>query len=570
MKSATSQLSSLYRFLWGIPLRGRLLAIAICANAIVSLAISFLGGAGAYTPLILVGFMAGILLGWIVERLEIDLGMINSRRLNQLAIVSSCLMALGLAASVTPLGLAALAAIVSISLFIRGVVFLTLAGRKLLKALLAFALMLFAEAAPMLFLQNTAYAISIIKGYLIGAAFSLTLILMFKRVLMIKGAPALDYVSSVLAYLLDDRRDLLREISERLDDEGFTSLDLLLFRSMTRRVVAAIIIPYFHPGPFKDYGSSGLMYRIHEELRQNGVKAIFLKGFSNHHDNLISEEDCELILKRIGKFVFDDQDDLTYSSHAYPPKILHEGHVKGMLLGIGDARLLLVTTHPRGMEDIPRVLCNNSSDQFLIPVDCHNSFSDFVKDLDEDSLQMISRLLKRAEETELGERKNLIFGYAQLGLDGYSREDGAGDLGVSTAVFILDGRPSAIVSLDGNNCLPQVRDMILERLRSLGFEHVEVVTTDTHVVNGLRFGGRGYHPLGEVVPAEVIAEKAVEAAKRALENAEPAESAWVRLKFPRVKIMSQSFLQEAAARTRQGIIILILFLLGSLIAGALI
>ncbi|MEM3922663.1 MAG: DUF2070 family protein, partial [Nitrososphaerota archaeon] len=451
-----------------------------------------------------------------------------------------------------------------------GVVFLTLAGRKLLKALPAFALMLFAEAAPMLFLQNTAYAISIIKGYLIGAAFSLTLILMFKRVLMIKGAPVLDYVSSVFAYLLDDRRDLLREISERLDDEGFTSLDLLLFRSMTRRVVAAIIIPYFHPGPFKDYGSSGLMYRIHEELRQNGVKAIFLKGFSNHHDNLISEEDCELILKRIGKFVFDDQDDLTYSSHAYPPQILHEGHVKGMLLGIGDARLLLVTTHPRGMEDIPRILCNNSSDQFLIPVDCHNSFSDFVKDLDEDSLQMISRLLKRAEETELGERKNLIFGYAQLGLDGYSREDGAGDLGVSTAVFILDGRPSAIVSLDGNNCLPQVRDMILERLRSLGFEHVEVVTTDTHVVNGLRFGGRGYHPLGEVVPAEVIAEKAVEAAKRALENAEPAESAWVRLKFPRVKIMSQSFLQEAAARTRQGIIIFILFLLGSLIAGALI
>lgn len=239
-----------------------------------------------------------------------------------------------------------------------------------------------------------------------------------------------------------------------------------------------------------------------------------------------------------------------------------------MLLGVGDARLLLVTTHPMGMEDIPNIICNGSRDQFLIPVDCHNSFSDSVKDLDEDSLQMISKLLRKAETMELGGRKSLLFGYAQVGLDGHSREDGAGDLGVSAAVFLFDGRPSAIISLDGNNCLPHVRDMVVERLKSMGFEHVEVVTTDTHIVNGLRFGGRGYHPLGEVVPADVIAEKAAEAAAKALQAAKPMETAWLRLKFPRVKIMSQSFLQEAAARTRQGIIIFLLFLIGSIIAGA--
>jgi putative membrane protein len=568
LKSATSQLSSLYRFLWGIPLRGRLLAPAIAAYAVTSLAISFLGGAGAYTPIILTGFIASILVGWILEHLKIDLGMINSRRLNQLAIVSSCFITLGLAASVTPLGSAGLAAIISVGLFIRGVVLLALAGKKLPKALPIFASTIFMEAAPMLLLQNAAYGLSIMRGYLIGAASSLLLILIFKRILIIRGAPALDYISSVLAYLLDDRKDWLREISEKLDDEALASLDLLLFRNMDKVVEAAILIPFFHPGPFKNYGSSGLMYKIHEELQRDGVKAIFLKGFSNHHDNLISEEDCELILEKIRKIIRDNNDGLTYSSHAYPPQILQEGHVHGMLLGVGDARILHVTTHPMGMEDIPNMICNCSRDQFLIPVDCHNSFSDSVKDLDEDSLQMISKLLKRAEEMELSGRKSLLFGYAQVGLNGYSREDGAGDLGVSAAVFLFDGRPSAIISLDGNNCLPHVRDAVVERLKSIEFEHVEVVTTDTHAVNGLRFGGRGYHPLGEVVPADVIAEKAMEAAARALQAAKPMEAAWLRLKFPWVKIMSQSFLQEAAARTRQGIAIFILFLIGSIIAGA--
>ncbi len=567
MRSATSQLSSLYKFLWGIPLRGRLLVPAIMVHATISLIIIFLGGAGAYSPLIIAGFMASILVGWLLELSGIDLGMVNLRRLNQLAIVNSCFIAFGLATSMTPLGLVALTAILSVSSFMRGIIFFTLSGKRLPRALPLFMLILFLEAAPTLLLQNAAYGISILKGYLIGASISLLLMLIFKRILWIKGAPVIDYVSGILAYLLDDRRDWLRELTERLDDESFVKLDILVFRSSDQKPEAAILIPYFHPGPFKDYGSSGLMYSIHEELMRHGVKAIFFKGFSNHQDNLISEDDCRLILGRIRKLILDDHEDLTYFSYAYSPQILCESHVKGLLLGVGNARLLLVTTHPEGMEDIPNIVYDDNRDQFLIPVDCHNSFSESVKDLDDNSLEMISSLLRRAEEMELGEKNKLIFGYAQIELNGYSREDGAGDLGVSAAAFIFDGRPSTIISLDGNNCLPQIRDMVIERLKPLGFEYMEVLTTDTHAVNGLRFGGRGYHPLGEVVPAEIIAEAAEEAAKRALGAAKPMEAAWVRLKFPGVKVMSQSFLREAAMRTRQGITIFLLFLIGSLMAG---
>ncbi|RLG04841.1 MAG: hypothetical protein DRN61_02350, partial [Thaumarchaeota archaeon] len=64
-------------------------------------------------------------------------------------------------------------------------------------------------------------------------------------------------------------------------------------------------------------------------------------------------------------------------------------------------------------------------------------------------------------------------------------------------------------------------------------------------------------------------EKAFEVAERAMRSAKPMEAAWIRLKFLNVKVMSSSFLEEAAARTGQGIISFFLFLLVAGVLGAL-
>ena len=568
-KSATSQLSSLYKFLWGIPLKGRLLALAVSLYLLTSFVIILVGGLGDYFPLVVAGFMMSVFLGWILERSDEDFGMLNLRRMNQLLIINACFLLLGIAFSLTPLGLTGLALMVSIGSFIRAIVYLTLAGKHSWKSLPFLTLIMILEAAPACLLQNPAYGLVILRSYLIGISFASIFTLLFRKIFSIKGAPALDYVSSVLAFLLDDRRDWIRELINRLDDESSVQVDVLMFRKRGGRPEVVILVPTFHPGPFKNFGSSGLPYRISEELESLGVKTMFFKGFSNHHNNLISEGDCELIVESIKNALSKSSNTLSYSPHACAPISLAADHVKGTVLRVGEAKLLLVTTHPRGMEDIPSTLAEGLQDYSLIPVDCHNSFSESVKELDEDSINSISRLLKKAEELELEKGGPLIFGYSRFPLEGYSREDGIGDLGISAAVFVLNNSSMAIISLDGNNCLPEVREKIIEKLKPLGFKAVEVLTTDTHIVNGLRFGGRGYHPLGEVISAEVIAEKALEAVKSAKETAKPMEVAWIRLRFFGVKVMSSSFLEEAAVKTRWGIIIFFLFLLASTILGAL-
>ncbi|RLG07426.1 MAG: hypothetical protein DRN59_01285 [Thaumarchaeota archaeon] len=553
-KSATSQISSLYRLLWGIPIRGRLLSLAIAAYLAASLTLAFLIGFSPYSILIPVGFLLSILVNRLSEWGLGDLGLINLRRMNQLSIINAAFIILGSILSLTPVGVMGFTILVSIGAFLRVTVYLTLSGKRILRATPLLLASMLLEAAPLYILQQASYGSALAKSYLIGGCLAAAMIFILKRLIDIRRLPALDYVSGILAYLLDDRRDWISEIAENLDDESDVQLDVLVFRERNGNPEAAIIIPTFHPGPFKDFGSSGLQYRIYDELSRLGIETIFFKGLSNHENNLISEDDCRLIIRELKRLFADNSSNLSYYSHVGEPARLRDGRVKGLVLRLGEAKLVFLTTHPDGMEDIPRSIARDLADESIIAVDCHNSFSRLVKDLDEDSLESASRILKKAEMLDPDKSSPLILGYARSMLEGYSRVDGIGDLGISAITIMLESSPIAIISLDGNNCLPEVRQLIIEKVKSLGFGVVEVLTTDTHIVNGLRFGGMGYHPLGEVIPAEELAEKAVEAVRRAMESAKPMEVAWARLRFMGVKVKAPSFLGEAAKKARIGLL----------------
>ena len=554
-KSATSQLSSLYRLLWGIPIKGRLLSLAVAVYLLASLVLVSLIGFKPSSIMIPAGFLLSILVNRLSEGSLGDVGLINFRRMNQLSIINAAFILLGIVFSLTPLGVTGFAVLVSVGAFVRATVYLTLSGKKILRAVpLLFANMLL-EVIPFYSIQQSSYGLAFAKGYLVGGCLAAMMVFVLKKLINIRRLSALDHVSGVLAYLLDDRRDWINEIAENLDDESDIQLDVLIFREKNGSPEAAIIIPTFHPGPFKDFGSSGLQYRIYSELNRLGIETIFFKGLSNHENNLISEDDCQLIIKELKRLFADNSRNLSYYPHVGEPAKLKDGKVTGLVLRLGEAKLVFLTTYPDGMEDIPRSVARDLADESIVAVDCHNSFSSLVKDLDEDTLESASRILKKVEALDLDKSYPLILGYARSMLNGYSRADGIGDLGVSAVTIMLENSPIAIISLDGNNCLPEVRRLIIERVRPLGFKVVEVLTTDTHIVNGLRFGGIGYHPLGEVVPAEELANKAIEAVRRAMESAKPMEVAWTRLRFMGMKVMAPSFLGEAARKARVGLLI---------------
>jgi len=229
------------------------------------------------------------------------------------------------------------------------------------------------------------------------------------------------------------------------------------------------------------------------------------------------------------------------------------------LITLGDSKLLLLTLHPSGMEDIPPSILDGVEDDSLLVVDCHNSFSNDVEELEGNSISRLREVIEAASNVRQVGGGELNVGYSWIRPPPYPLEDGMGPLGISALTLCSDKRLMAIIALDGNNALPEVREEVIKRLRGLKFQIVEVLTTDTHLVNGLKLGGRGYHPLGEVIPAKSLAEDAFKAVSNALERLKPMEVSRVRLRFTGIRVMSERFLSEAEKMTMKGLRLFISF-----------
>jgi len=567
-KSATSRISSLYKFLWSIPIKGNLLSLSLFFSAIASFALVYVNGFTEYSLTVVACFLLSNFSNILLEKFKTDLGMLNLRRANQITIVNSWFLLFAILISLTPIGVMGFTAIIAAATFLRTVIYLTFAGKRIPSAIPLLISSMILEAVPAAIFLSGSYGYGLLKAYVIGGGFAAILLLILGRFILIKGVPALKYTSATLAVLLDGRTDWLKEIAERLNDRAQIEIDIIAFRSRNKeKPELAILVPTFHPGPFRNFGSSGLIYEIADELESLGIRSVFFKGLSNHETNIISPEDCRRIVEGVKKAFSENVKTLRYSSLMSKPVIIDDGDMRGMALALGEARLVFLTRHPEGMEDIPPTVARVKAEK-LIPVDCHNSFSDMVKDLNDESLRNISKLLEKAVNLELQQRFPIVVGYSRVNLNKYSLEDGIGKLGI-TALILNPGKPIALIVLDGNNCLPAVRDEILRKMKAIGVEVGEVLTTDTHIVNGLKFGGRGYHPLGEVIPAGELAEEARKAVEKALKYTKPMEAAFMKLRFEDVKVTSSEFFEEAANQTSKGLKLFFALLAASFILGAL-
>ncbi len=84
-----------------------------------------------------------------------------------------------------------------------------------------------------------------------------------------------------------------------------------------------------------------------------------------------------------------------------------------------------------------------------------------------------------------------------------------------------------------------LREEILVALRKIGVVGGEVLTTDTHSVNGVVLTSRGYHPVGEAVDKTKLINHIRQAAMDALSNLEPAEVSWCTERIHGVKIIGE-------------------------------
>jgi putative membrane protein len=96
--------------------------------------------------------------------------------------------------------------------------------------------------------------------------------------------------------------------------------------------------------------------------------------------------------------------------------------------------------------------------------------------------------------------------------------EGIGPLGIRVATIRVDGQETAYVLIDGNNMEPGLRERIVDSIESV--DAVEVMTTDTHVVNTVQ----SVNQVGESIDPDELVARISALVDAAREDYEPARA----------------------------------------------
>jgi putative membrane protein len=302
----------------------------------------------------------------------------------------------------------------------------------------------------------------------------------------------------------DDLELLLEEIGE------VTSLpiSILLFRR-ENELKSIAIIPSFHPGPFKDVGSSILPYYLSKKLKEQfNCEVLVFHGPSTHAMNLVSQKENENVLSQIKNLLTKK---VSFESSATPfVRMIGEEFQIGCQK-FNEKIVLIVTRSPKTMEDISLEVSLSLIDAIksrfgteIAVIDAHNCLGDdspyiiprsnLAKQLFIDGEKTI-RMIQNQDSSELK------IGIHRLYPD-ITKEEGLGECGIAVLLIEVAGQRTAYVLFDSNNMIIGLRERIIQNIQ--GIDEIEVMTSDTHTVNALGPSRSGYHPIGEVVDHKEI------------------------------------------------------------------
>jgi len=319
----------------------------------------------------------------------------------------------------------------------------------------------------------------------------------------------------------------LEVLLEQIGEISSLPITILLFRRK-KELKSMLIIPSFHPGPFKDVGSSILPYYLSKKLKEQfNCEVLVFHGPSTHALNLVSQRENEKVLLQIQNLL---KNDVSFTSSATPfVRLIGEEFQIGCQK-FNETIILIATRAPKTMEDISLEvglsLINSIKNRFgteIAVIDAHNCLGDdspyittgsgLANQLIIDGENAIEELLKQeSSKFKMGIHRI----YPEI-----KKEEGMGECGIAILLVEVAGQRGAYVLFDSNNMIIGLREKIFQSIKEI--DEIEVMTSDTHTVNALGPSRSGYHPIGEVTDHQRIIAHVREGIKQASENLEEVE-----------------------------------------------
>jgi len=365
------------------------------------------------------------------------------------------------------------------------------------------------------------------------------------------GVSSMLLLKTFLANWTEDVNAPLENVLEKLGNEQSVDVSLLIFKTK-KKVKAVMVIPAFHPGPFKNVGSSLLPYMIQSMLEKqlNCVVAV-PHGLFGHELDLASQFQNQKVLDALLKSL--DFGESQEKASLFTR--VNSGIANASCQIFGNCAVLTLTMAPETTEDFPQELgflaieeAKKKSLASAIVINAHNSINSAFL-LDEAIVPLKEVVVESLGKASRARRSALKVGAAKVVLSEFSLEDGMGPGGISSIVIRVGKQTVAYVTIDGNNMVSGLREKILNELKDVGVDDGEVLTTDTHAVSAVVLNRRGYHPIGEAIDHRALIDYIRDVVSEALRNLEPVEVAWRTITIPNVRVIGAKQIETLCALT---------------------
>ncbi len=312
-----------------------------------------------------------------------------------------------------------------------------------------------------------------------------------------------------------DKGYSLEDVLTKMSKKAKIPIHVYAFKK-NNKIKAIFIIPYFHIGPFGMIGGGGIIHYVSKKLKEKYNCPIFIfHGTVTHDFNPVNSKKKKEILEKIIETI-EKQDYKKLRSNIY-----YINNDKIYLLGvdISDNFLFSVSYSPKPTDDVDLGIGFSVMNLFKkhfknsTYIDPHNCFEFGDNELDPGDTRYYD-LINYLKDFKKKNKRSCEFGFSQIINKDLLDLGYVGNNGVCVFVGEINNKKFCYVLIDGNNMEKGLREKYINLIRDLGFDFVEILTSDDHSINNVR------GVMNPVKDSIVLRNAIREGIKRALENKE--------------------------------------------------
>lgn len=332
----------------------------------------------------------------------------------------------------------------------------------------------------------------------------------------------LKIFQSYLEYYFNKNPEPFEKVLEEASEKKNLELSLLLLNSKNGMDLSIFGVSA-HFGPFGTIGSSSLPSRLINEFEKIGLKTVLLRNLSDHSLNLPSWREVEKVKEKMLEALNSAIDLEDYRVLVIQKEA--EGYCV-TLIYIRPYCIVLLSRPGYSTEDLPPkwlpLFSSTLSKRGIIPLiiaDAHNSIDPSSwKTSDPDDGKFVGLLNNALDCLQKSSPESFKIGFNRVRPNALPGDE-VGPGGISTIVFNAGGKNHAIIVIDGNNMVIGLRNYLVNNLKaSLGLATLEIVTTDTHLLTGIKRSRKGYFPVGFKTRKELLLDYCKESINNAVAN----------------------------------------------------